>query len=144
MKLIRMAVLVGPAVVTACIALAAGAQPNASPQRIIDNLDQDGDQLLSIEEFELPDRGRERGPLAAADTDGDGIVSRGELEAHLEERAADAMERFDNSDLNNDGMLTEEEIKLATFSRIDSNGDGYIDAQELAAMRKGRRPERMG
>jgi len=47
------------------------------------------------------------------------------------------------ADLNDDDFLTEEEIKMAAFSNIDRNDDGYIDADELSAVRrsaKHRRP----
>ena len=46
------------------------------------------------------------------------------------------------ADLNDDGFLTEDEIRLSKFRRVDSNADGYIDADELAAMRNARRAER--
>jgi Ca2+-binding EF-hand superfamily protein len=62
----------------------------------------------------------------------------------MDERAAQLAERFDLADLNDDGLLTEDEIRLSMFRRIDSNADGYIDADELSAMRSARRPERAG
>ena len=142
MKSTQIFVLLGSAAVAACLALPSAAQHHAKPEQIIEHLDQDGDQLLSIEEFEMPRRGRDRGPLAAADTDGDGNVSRDEFQAHVEERAAQMAERFDLADLNDDGFLTEDEIRLSMFHRVDSNADGYIDADELAAMRNARRAER--
>ena len=48
------------------------------------------------------------------------------------------------SDVDGNGILSEDERKLATFNRIDANSDGYIDAAELAAARKGRGPSRTG
>lgn len=142
MKSTQIFVLLGSAAVAACLALPSAAQPHAKPEQIIEHLDRDGDKLLTIEEFEMPRRGRDRGPLAVADTDGDGNVSRDEFQAHVDERAAQMAERFDLADLNDDGFLTEDEIRLSMFRRVDSNADGYIDADELAAMRNARRAER--
>lgn len=45
------------------------------PERVIQQLDTDGDKLVSYEEFELPrHRGGDR--FEAADADGDGNISR--------------------------------------------------------------------
>jgi Ca2+-binding EF-hand superfamily protein len=99
--------------------------------------------LVSIEEFEVPSRGREHNRLVTADRDGDGNVSRSEMQDQIDERAEQAIERFELADLNDDDFLTEEEIKMAAFSSIDRNDDGYIDADELSAVRrsaKHRRP----
>jgi hypothetical protein len=110
---------------------------------MINHLDKDGDDLVSIEEFEVPSRGREHNRLVTADRDGDGNVSRSEMQDQIDERAEQAIERFELADLNDDDFLTEEEIKMAAFSSIDRNDDGYIDADELSAVRrsaKHRRP----
>jgi len=99
--------------------------------------------LVSIEEFEVPSRGREHNRLVTADRDGDGNVSRSEMQDQIDERSEQAIERFELADLNDDDFLTEEEIKMAAFSNIDRNDDGYIDADELSAIRrsaKHRRP----
>ena len=98
---------------------------------------------MSIEEFEVPSRGREHNRLVTADRDGDGNVSRSEMQDQIDERSEQAIERFELADLNDDDFLTEEEIKMAAFSNIDRNDDGYIDADELSAVRrsaKHRRP----
>ena len=128
----------------ALIATGVNAQSQPSPDRVIKHLDKDGDNLVSFEEFEMPRRGRERSKLAAADRDGDGNVSREEMQAHIDARAEEAMERFELADLNDDGFLTEEEIKRALFDTIDSNGDGYIDAVELGDARRSRGQGRTG
>ena len=54
------------------------AQPPHKSQGMINHLDKDGDDLVSIEEFEVPSRGREHNRLVTADRDGDGNVSRSE------------------------------------------------------------------
>ena len=112
------------------------AQPPSKTQRMINQLDKDGDDLVSVSEFEVPSRGRGRDRLATADKDGDGNVSRLEMQAQIDERSEQAIERFELADLNDDDFLTEEEITMAAFSRIDRNDDGYIDADELAAARR--------
>jgi Ca2+-binding EF-hand superfamily protein len=91
----------------------------------------------------VPSRGREHNRLVTADRDGDGNVSRSEMQDQIDERSEQAIERFELADLNDDDFLTEEEIKMAAFSNIDRNDDGYIDADELSAVRrsaKHRRP----
>ncbi len=134
----------GVVALAALIGTGVNAQPHPSPDRVIKHLDKDGDNLVSYEEFEMPRRGREHSKLAAADRDGDGNVSREEMEAHIDARAEEAMERFELADLNDDGFLTEEEIKRALFDTIDSNGDGYIDAVELGDARRSRGHGRTG
>ncbi len=105
----------------------------------------------------LPPTGRVMG-LRAADTDGDGIVTRAEALAQ-----ADAM--FARMDADKDGTVTAEERQAAMaargsrrpggeggltatrmremagrrFDRMDANGDGKLDAAELDASRPGRR-----
>lgn len=128
---------VGIAVLLLCGAIVS-AQPHASPDRVIEYLDEDGDGRVSLNEFETPRRGPERNRLSAADNDNDGNVSREEMQAHVDQRTAAAFERFERADRNNDGLLTEQEIKQAHFDRLDKNGDGYVDAVELGNARRAR------
>ena len=144
MKLTSTLAWLATVILAAAVTLSAAAQPRGGPDQIIDRLDQDGDLKLSMDEFDMPRRGRERGPLASADGHGDGNVSRAELQTHLDQRSEMAFEQFDQADLDGNGTLSEDERKLAAFSRIDVNSDGYIDAAELTAARKGKRPGRTG
>ena len=78
-----------------------------------------------------------RALFAAADTNGDGDVSRAEF---LAARAA----RFDALDSNHDGVLTGDEFSAAApgmrgrlmapimFSQFDANGDGKVTPEEFA------------
>ena len=73
-----------------------------------------------------------------------GAGALGVLADELDARAEEAMERFELADLNDDGFLTEKEIKRALFDTIDSNGDSYIDAVELGDARRSRGQGRTG
>lgn len=119
-----------------------GASPKLSPKQLIRKLDQDGDGLISFEEFTLPDKSPASDRLADADADGDGNISRSEMEAqlrqHIEADTAKAHERFETADVNGDGFVTPEEMRQVAFERIDTNEDGYLSAEELAAAHKRR------
>ncbi|WP_374833937.1 EF-hand domain-containing protein [Paenochrobactrum pullorum] len=74
--------------------------------------------------------------LKAADTDKDGLLSRAEMEAHVQKmmikRAADQMER--RLDVNKDGKISLEAIekhRAARFAELDKNKDGKIDRSEM-------------
>ena len=110
-----------------------------------ERLDQDGDGLLTLEEFES------RGILARMAEDTDGALTLEEAQAKVEARhkakrewmaehhqmmTERLAERFAAADVDADGSLTPEEIRQAAFARLDSNGDGYIDAEEAKAARK--------
>ena len=114
-----------------------------SPEKMVGKLDSDGDGLISFEEFQMPDK-RRRGDRLA-DADGDGNISRAEMEAqmesHLEAMRARAEARFTQADLNSDDFITAEERKQVAFEMLDINGDGYLAPEELAAAQKrDRRP----
>lgn len=112
-------------------------------EKMIQRLDQDGDQRISFEEFKMPNKGNDR--LKAMDADGDGNLSRAEMAAELAEKsgrdAEHATRRFDAGDLNKDGVITPQEGRQAAFTKMDVNGDGYVSVDELAnrPANKGRR-----
>lgn len=63
----------------------------------------------------------------AADTDGDGMISEGEL-------ARDAAAGFVGLDADGDGLLSPDELgphDADIFDRIDSDGDGALSFQEV-------------
>ncbi|GIU67594.1 EF-hand domain-containing protein [Candidatus Phycosocius spiralis] len=54
---------------------------------------------------------------------------------------------FDRADLNQDGVLTIQEVKAARasmFTRADLNKDGYIVKEEMRALRSPRPPKQLG
>jgi Ca2+-binding EF-hand superfamily protein len=70
---------------------------------------------------------QERLAFTAADTNGDGYVSEGEL-------TRDAAVGFSSLDKNHDGKLTPEELgphDPAWFARVDTNGDGVLTFTEV-------------
>lgn len=110
--------------------------------KMMQHLDQDGDGLVSFDEF--------RGPggkmFMRADTDGDGAVTQAEMSAHRDQMMADRRaereermqrhharmdEMFTAMDADGDGAVTQEEARAAAFSRMDANGDGVLSADEL-------------
>lgn len=120
-----------------------------------DQLDQDDDGQISFDEFS----NRERGMIERLDQDGDNAVSREEVDAHLEERAAEHQARmeemqermrghleemFTSADANGDGLVTQEEATLAAFNKIDENADGFLTKEELRNARPDRRHGKRG
>lgn len=76
--------------------------------------------------------------LKAADENGDGTLTREEIEAYvlqqIVQRRADRMER--RLDINGDGTITIEEIekqKEKEFAALDRNEDGKLDRSEMRA-----------
>lgn len=102
------------------VALSARAQPPATGGMSLD-------QFLA----------RQTSRIMAADTDGDGKVSRAELAAAAK-NGRDPSRRFDAMDTNPDGMLDVAEIRSALtrrFQRLDRNGDGIVTPDERMAGR---------
>ena len=114
-----------------------------SAKQIVRAMDADGDGLISFEEFELPEKRRGGERLEDADTDGDGNISRAEMEAqlaaHIEADTERAEARFARADINDDGFVTPEERKQVAFEALDENDDGYLSMDELIKGRKRQR-----
>lgn len=80
---------------------------------------------------------RQTARIMAADTDGDGKVSRAELAATAR-NGRDPSRRFDAMDVNHDGYLDAEEIRTTLtrrFHRLDRNGDDLVTPDERMAGR---------
>ena len=92
---------------------------------------------MTLQQFQA----RHAKKLMAADTDGDGRVSRAEFIAAAKAGKRDPAKRFTKLDRNGDGMLDRSEIDAMLarrFKRIDSNGDGLISPKERAAAHAGK------
>jgi len=77
--------------------------------------------------------------LKAADTNGDGMISREEARASLPK----IFENFDRIDTNKDGFITFDELRAAhqqgqgeRWKKLDTDGDGRISRAEAAASPK--------
>ena len=113
--------------------------------------DADGNGTLSRAEVEksLPQL---VGKFDSIDTNKDGQLSRGELnawkKAHRAERQAKAAERFKHADTDGAGAISRAEAeknapRLAQkFDQIDSNKDGKLTQDELRAYREAKRGQK--
>lgn len=80
---------------------------------------------------------RQTGRIMAADTDGDGKVSKAEMGA-MAKGGRDPARMFDRMDRNGDGYLDATEIRAALterFQRMDRNHDGVLTPDERMAGR---------
>jgi hypothetical protein len=90
-----------------------------------------------------PGQGSAHGPMArlkAADTNGDGLISKAEAQASLPR----LYKHFDEIDTNHDGQVSPEELKAAhqkmrnaMFDKMDANHDGVISRDEFNAFHMG-------
>ena len=94
-----------------------------------------------IDATEMPDERR----LATLGRDGDGFVSRAEMEQAMDQaRSEKSLGFIARFDADRDGKVTRDEFKgpAKLFDRIDKNGDGVVDATEAEAagkkMRRGK------
>jgi Ca2+-binding EF-hand superfamily protein len=130
-----------------------------APQDMFNRLDTNGDGSVTFDEFQSgkpdrPDRpqrpeGEEQSPqnmFNRMDTSGDGAIQLEEAQAAHRQREQDHQNRFKKNDTDGDGKLSFEEFqaghearhdKMAErfFKRADSNGDCYLQQEELQAMR---------
>lgn len=104
------------------VAQAASARPNAAKAAA----------GVTLEDFVK----RHEKKMLAADTDGDGKISKAEFIAAAKAGKGDPAKRFAKIDINGDGVLDKSEIDAMLtrrFKKLDSNGDGVASADERAA-----------
>jgi hypothetical protein len=133
-------------IVSLAATLAAGAalaHDGKGPGRMAERLkaaDTNGDGLVSkAEAAALP---RLAAHFDAIDANKDGQLSPDELRAaHAARGKGDKGGMFARTDADNDGRVSQQEfVAKATerFQRVDANGGGFISQEEAAAARKGR------
>ncbi len=101
--------------------------------RIIQRLDQNGDGMLDATEAAAMTRGNL--DLMLADADGDGLVTSDELETYLFDQSINRM--FTQLDSDGNGVLDATEIAAsrdpARLQAADADGDGSVTLAELTA-----------
>ena len=127
------------------VALDASADGRGGPREkpAFATLDTDGDGAISLEELQNAGAAR----FAEKDTDGNGALSLAELAAtraaEMADRAAEMIARMDE---NGDGELQAEEMKPRgrgdnagrMFGHMDADADGLISEEEYDAAGEGR------
>jgi Ca2+-binding EF-hand superfamily protein len=105
----------------------------ASPAVAAMKGDTDGDGKLSPAEFQAMTRKQ----ILRADTNGDGKVSLDEWKARpASAKMKDPEKMFKRLDINGDGFIDGNEIDALAkkrFERLDTNGDGFLTQDELDA-----------
>ena len=143
------------------------AEDESGRNRVLTNLDTDGDGSVNFEEFQA--RGAES--LSRLDSDENGVLTLDELLnarpgrgpegrggrnadrperepseeqiARMEERRAEMTERaaarFQEMDLDGDDVVSLEEFQESNFLELDNDNNGLLSAKELRPQRGGRR-----
>lgn len=107
-------------------------------------LDANGDGSVTLEEFRSPNL-----PFMQMDADGNGILEFSEVQAYRERKRTERQRaRFDQLDLDDDGMVTQEEAVEGLFKKLDTNGDGVLSSADRRGRgrhgRKGHRFHHLG
>lgn len=105
-----------------------------TPSDFIQRIDQNGDDLVSLDEFPGdPEKFRH------LDTDGDGYLDAAETPNRPPYRQPDPRQILAEFDTDGDGQLSEDEFPgpEVHFDRLDTDGDGFLTQAELLAGRPG-------
>ncbi|MBI1365795.1 MAG: hypothetical protein GC153_07520 [Alphaproteobacteria bacterium] len=118
-------------------ALAQGGQGPRDKESRWERLDANGDGKITLDELDA----RQKAFLAEADANGDGVLTKDELKAVHDKRRAERAALM-MGDANGDGKVTREEFEAreaARFAKLDTNKDGVLSPDELAAAPRGPR-----
>jgi Ca2+-binding EF-hand superfamily protein len=109
-------------------------EPEAGGSAFIQRFDQDGDGLVSLDEFPGNQEQFER-----LDLDGDGYLDIGQTPKRPPHRPVDPQELMTELDTNGDGYLSTEEFPGPEdhFNELDSDEDGFLSQEELVNGRPG-------
>lgn len=110
-------------------------------ERMLNHLDEDGDNLISLDEFKSPPSRMFSRMFNRMELGEDGITL-DELQRRFEEQQEEhatraerkhqkMLDHFNEMDTDGNGSVTPDEIKLARFNSMDTNNDGYISADEI-------------
>lgn len=102
--------------------------------KIMSHLDKDENGTISLNEFQRPE-GRDA-PEMRMDLNGDGSISEEEVSDAVNQRSGEALARFNEADIDGNGIVTAEERRQAVFNRIDSDADGQLTKSEMRKARK--------
>lgn len=133
------AILISAVAVTGTSVLAAG--PKDREPVSFQELDANGDGQLTKEEMEA----HRTKQFTEADTNGDGKLSVEEMQAAAQKKTNERLTKmFERQDANKDGFLSDDELPKPSragkmFDRIDADNSGTISEQEYADAK-----ERMG
>lgn len=129
------AIVLSAVTVTGTTALAKGFRDRGPIN--FQELDADGDGQVTKAELEA----HRTQMFTSADANGDGKLSVEEMQAEVQKKANDRVtEMFARHDSNNDGFLTTDEMPKPRragmmFDRIDADGNGSLSEQEFANAR---------
>ena len=69
------------------------------------------------------------------DLDGDGSITRDEVREVTTQHSDRALARFDELDIDGNGVVTVAERRQAAFDRIDTDADGQVTESEMRKAR---------
>ena len=112
-------------------------QAGADESPFLQRFDQDGDGLISAEEFPGDENQFNR-----LDINGDGYLEPDEVPPPPPRRGPDAQRIITEFDVDGDGQLSSAEFPGPAdhFDKLDTDGDGFLNSTELLAGRPGPPP----